>query len=243
MSAAERVVAPDATALAGVVADALVSAMAAAQAARGAAALVLTGGGIGTATLRALAERAESVDWSTVQLWWGDERYLPTGDPERNETGAREALIDALPIDPAQVHPVPGPDASTSVEEAAAYYARELADAGSGGLPVIDVVLLGVGPDAHIASLFPGHPALADDALAVPVHDSPKPPPTRVSLSRRSITAAREVWLLAAGAEKADAVLLAAGTEDPRVAPAGSVTGRERTVWFLDSAAAQRLPA
>lgn len=240
----EVVRAPDAAALADLVAGRLLERLAAAQAERDVASVVLTGGGIGTATLRAVAAAAAGspVDWHRVHVWWGDERYLPAGDPERNETGAREALLDALPLDPALVHVVAGPDRSPDLEASAAAYADELAAAGGGRAPEFDVLMLGVGPDCHVASLFPEHPALADDRLAVPVHGSPKPPPLRVSLSFSTISAAREVWLLAAGAEKADAVALAlvAGAGE-RQAPAAGAEGRERTTWFLDEAAASKL--
>jgi 6-phosphogluconolactonase len=129
------------------------------------------------------------------------------------------------------------------VEEAAAAYAAELTRA-LGPDPTLDVVLLGVGPDAHVASLFPQHPALTDERLVVPVHGSPKPPPVRVSLSMRTITSATEVWLLAAGAEKADAVALAAAPDTTLLqAPASAARGRERTRWFLDDAAAARMSA
>lgn len=233
--------AADSPALAAAAADALVERLRDLLTEQGRASLVLTGGGIGTATLRALGNRAADVDWGRLDLWWGDERYLPEGDPERNETGAREALLHRVPLDPARVHVVAGPDRSGSVEESAAAYATELS-AVLGAAPVLDLVLLGVGPDAHVASLFPGHPALGDDRLVVPVHGSPKPPPVRVSLSMRTITAAREVWLLAAGAEKADAVALAtAPGTTPAQAPASVARGRERTRWFLDDAAAARL--
>ncbi|RKS84207.1 6-phosphogluconolactonase [Motilibacter peucedani] len=237
---------PDASALADAVAERLLARIAEAQQQRGRAAVVLTGGGIGTATLRSVAAAPgrETVDWSRVELWWGDERYLPAGDPDRNDTGADEALLRAVPLDPAKVHRVAGPERSESVEASAADYAEALGAAPArDGLPDLDVLLLGVGPDAHVASLFPEHPAQDADGLAVPVHDSPKPPPTRVSLSWRAIGAAREVWLLAAGGEKASAVAaaLAPGAER-RTTPASGAHGRERTVWFLDDAAAAELP-
>jgi len=214
---------------------------------QGRAALALTGGGIGTATLAALAARAEQVPWDRLEIWWGDERYLPTGNPERNETGAREALLDRVPVDMARVHPVPGPDRSESVEEAAQTYAAELAGVLNPGSPdesvALDIVLLGVGPDAHVASLFPEHPALTDERLVIPVHGSPKPPPVRVSLSMATIQAAAEVWLLAAGPEKADAVARALAPDATLLGtPASAARGRQRTRWFLDDAAAAELP-
>jgi 6-phosphogluconolactonase len=241
VSALEVTGAPDSASLAAVIAEELVARLRVLVAERGTASLALTGGGIGTATLRALRERAEQVDWERLELWWGDERYLPEGDPDRNDTGAREALLDRVPVPAERVHPVPGPDRSDSVEQAAETYTAELT-AVLGAEPVLDLVLLGVGPDAHVASLFPGHPALTDERVAVPVHDSPKPPPVRVSLSMRTITSAREVWLLVAGGEKADAVALATAEGTTYVeAPASAAAGRERTRWFLDDAAGAQL--
>ena len=103
--------------------------------------------------------------------------------------------------------------------------------------------MLGVGPDGHVASLFPGHPALdVDDAIAVAVHDSPKPPPDRIRLTFSALNRARCVWFLVSGEEKADAVAaaLAEGT-DLHDVPAAGVTGHEETIWFLDRDAASRL--
>lgn len=204
--------------------------------------VVLTGGTIGTAVLRAAAHDPlrDAVDWSVVHLWWGDERFAPTGHPDRNETQAREALVDDLPIPAENVHPVPGPDTVGSLEEAAAAYTAELrAHAPEGAeVPDLGVVLLGVGPDAHVASLFPGKATLAETAHgAIAEPDSPKPPPERVSLTLPSLCSARQVWLLAAGEGKADAVSRALSGASREEAPAGSVYGRALTLWLVDAAA------
>ncbi|NVI92483.1 6-phosphogluconolactonase, partial [Actinomadura sp. BRA 177] len=116
--------------------------------------------------------------------------------------------------------------------------------AGGDAVPAFDVLMLGVGPDAHVASLFPGTPALHDERPVVAVRDSPKPPPTRISLTFPSLRAAREVWVLAAGESKAEAVRLglSAGTELVK-APVAGARGRERTLFLLDRAAASGLPA
>lgn len=249
MSVTRTLVLPDSSAVAEAVAARLVSAVLDALADRGVAHVVLTGGGVGTASLAALARLTaiEAVDWSAVHLWWGDERFLPPGDPDRNETQARAALIDALPIPPAQVHPMPaagGGEWGDDPDAAATAYAAELsgwADAtGPVPVPVFDVLMLGVGPDGHVASLFPGHPALdaAPGVTTVGVRESPKPPPLRVSLTFAALHRAREVWLLAAGAEKADAVARALGGADVGTTPAAGARGTEATLWFLDRASA-----
>jgi 6-phosphogluconolactonase len=208
-----------------------------AQRRRGVASLVVTGGGIGTATLSALAT-APGPDWSRVEVWWGDERFVAADHPDRNELQARAALLDRVPVEAALVHPVPARDVARDVTAAAAAYAEALYRAGSGGaVPEFDALMLGVGPDGHVASLFPGlATSVAVDAAAGAVTDAPKPPAERVSLTMPTLCAARTVWLLAAGAEKAAAVA-AARTAGSRL-PAALVRGRESTTWCLDRAAA-----
>jgi 6-phosphogluconolactonase len=241
----------DATLLARAVAARLVTALVDAQAARGSASVVLTGGGIGVATLRELADSParDAVDWDALDVWWGDERFLPAGHRERNETQAREALLDQVPVDPGRVHPMAASDGGDGedLDGAAERYGDELAKASRpedhGPVPTFDVLLLGVGPDGHVASLFPGSPAVYDDRIVIPVRAAPKPPPTRLSLSTTAINAAREVWLIAAGEEKAAAARMALSGAGPTAVPAAGVHGRARTLWLLDRAAASRLPA
>jgi 6-phosphogluconolactonase len=242
---------PDAKLLARAAAAQLAGRIAAAVAARGAASLVLTGGGIGTQILAELAvdQVADAIDWSRCDIWWGDERFLPEGDPGRNETGARAALLDHVGVDPGRVHPMPasdGPDGDDP-EAAAARYAAELraaAPPGHGALPVFDVLLLGIGPEGHVASLFPEMAAVHEtQRTVVAVRGCPKPPPTRLSLTFPAIESAREVWVLASGAEKADAVALALSGSDPAWVPAIGARGRQQTLFLLDEAAAAELPA
>ena len=244
----------DADLLARSVADRLVTRLVDAQAATGRAHVVLTGGGMGSAVLGALRDGPgrDSVDWSRVHVWWGDERFLPAGHADRNETQARAALLDAVPVDPAHVHAVPASDAPgvRDVDDAAARYADELArvarDEGTGrdDVPEFDVLMLGVGPDAHVASMFPEMAAVHEtERTVVGVHGSPKPPPLRVTLTLPAINRAQEVWLVAAGAEKAQAVGLSLSGAGPVQAPAGAVHGRRSTAWLLDRAAAARVPS
>lgn len=216
-----------------------------AQAERGEASVVLTGGRGAAQVYRALgaSPAREAVDWSRVDIWWGDERFLPAGDPDRNETQAREALLDALPLDPARVHPMPpsdGPD-GPDPEAAAARYATELAAAARPGhatLPHFDVLLLGVGEDGHVASVFPEHPAAYETRPVSAVRGSPKPPPVRITLTLPAINTAGEVWLMVTGRDKAGAVGMALAGAGPVQVPAAGVQGLDRTLWLLDRAAA-----
>lgn len=250
MSTPEVLVHHEAGLLAKAAAARLVTRMVDVQAAAGSASLVLTGGGIGTAVLAELAAAParDAVDWGRLDIWWGDERFLPVGHRERNETGARQALLRHLDMDPARVHAMPGtggPDGDDP-EAAAARYAAWLSRAtrpeDHGPVPSFDVLLLGIGTDGHVASLFPGLPALYDERPVVAVRGAPKPPPTRLTLTLPAIQCAREVWVLAAGTEKAGAVRLALSDVGPVQVPAAGARGRQRTLFLLDRGAAGRLP-
>jgi 6-phosphogluconolactonase len=219
------------------------------QAAQRSASIVLTGGGIGVATLEALRESpaVNAIQWDRLDVWWGDERFVPSDDADRNETQARRALLDHVPVDPARVFPMgasDGPDAEP--EGAAERYAELLRGRATpedhGPVPSFDVLLLGVGPEGHVASIFPESPAVYDDRPVVAVHGCPKPPPLRVSLTLPSIRAAREVWVIAAGESKAEAAQMALSGAGEVQVPAAGVVGRSRTLWLLDDGAASRLP-
>ncbi|KJE23620.1 6-phosphogluconolactonase [Frankia torreyi] len=230
------------------------------QAARGEASVVLTGGGIGIALLRAVRTNpaVDAVDWSRVDVWWGDERFVPADSPDRNDRQAREALLDHIPVDPKRVFPmghhaaqtaggdVEGSTAASGYadpESAGAEYAALLAGRAAPGaaVPVFDVVLLGLGPEGHVASLFPNSPAVVATEPVVAVHDCPKPPPERISLTLPTIQSAREVWVIVAGEEKAGAVAASFSGAGPIDVPATGAVGRERTLWLVDRAAASRL--
>jgi 6-phosphogluconolactonase len=171
------------------------------------------------------------------------------GDPERNETGARAALLDRVAVPPERVHAMPTPEESGGdVDSAAEAYAEALKRAARpddhGDAPSFDVLMLGIGPDGHVASLFPEQPALHDTRACTAVRGAPKPPPTRITLTLSAICLAKEVWILASGAEKASAVRLALTDGAGAVqVPAAGARGRERTLFLLDEAAAAKLPA
>ncbi|NKX55862.1 6-phosphogluconolactonase [Arthrobacter mobilis] len=238
--------------LAATAAGRLVAKLAALQAERGEATVVLTGGTLGIAMLAAVgeAESVADVDWSRVNFWWGDERFVAKDSPDRNELQARAALLDRLALDPARVHPFGAADEFTGPDAAAAAYADELREAarvdGAGAdaaVPRFDVLLLGIGPDAHIASLFPEMAGIRETArTVVGVHGSPKPPPERVSLTLGAINSADEIWLVAGGKDKAGAVGLALAGASPVQVPAAGVRGRRQTLWLLDEQAAAEVP-
>jgi 6-phosphogluconolactonase len=242
------VVARDKEVLAASVAARLLVRLIDAQARHGTASLVLTGGGVGISVLEhvAASPARAAVDWRQVDVWWGDERFVPADDPERNELQARRALLDRVDVDPARVHAMGaagGPDGD-DVDAAAARYADELAAAApaDADVPPFDVLLLGMGPEGHTASIFPESPAAHDERTAFGVHGCPKPPPTRVSLGFSAINAAREVWVVAAGAEKAPLAALALGGAGRVQVPVAGVRGRTETLWLLDEGAAGALP-
>lgn len=237
----------DAEALVAAAGDRLVGAIEAAIAARGRALIVLTGGGTGIGLLRRVGEHAQRIDWAKVQVFFGDDRFVPTDDDERNVKQADEALLSHVDIPTDNVHAMAASDGEfgDDLDVAALAYEQVLAaHAGPGEpAPAFDVHLLGMGPEGHINSLFPDTPAVRETArLVLPIHDSPKPPPRRITLTLPAVQSSREVWLVASGAAKAGAVAAAVGGADPVSVPAAGALGREKTVWLLTSDAATKLP-
>ncbi len=209
--------------------------------------VVLTGGSMGGTVLVAVRESParHSVDWSRVHFWWGDERWVPVGDADRNDRLSRESLLDALQLPEGNVHPFPAADQGLTLDEAADAYAAELARFGAEGLahPIFDIVFLGVGPDGHIASLFPHRSGIrVVDRTVIPVRESPKPPPERLSLTRPVINSSQRVWLVLAGADKAAALGLALAGASRDEVPVAGIKGRRRTVFFVDQDAAAEVP-
>jgi 6-phosphogluconolactonase len=230
---------PDATTLATAVAGELLTRLADAQAAGHDPQIALTGGGIAEAVHRELARLSpgSGVDWTRVVVWWGDERFVDRDSEDRTAKGARAAVLDSLGA--TRVHEVPSSDDAADVAAAAAAYSDAIRTHGAGEL---DVVMLGVGPDGHVASLFPGHPALEADGIAEGVTASPKPPPERVTLTFATLNRARAVWFLVSGEPKAAAVAAALAPDGTvQEIPARGVSGRDETIWFLDHEAASRL--
>jgi 6-phosphogluconolactonase len=229
----------DPDALADAVAAALIARLAEVQAEGRVPSVALTGGSIAERIHRAVATSIDGldVDWSEVDFYFGDERYVDTWSEERNALAARRDLLDQVEVDPARVHEMPASDSGLTLEEAAAAYSDTVHAHGTGEF---DVVMLGMGPDGHVASLFPGHPALdVDDRITVAVTGSPKPPPERLSLTFAALNRTRAVWFVVSGEAKADAVARARRSgADRHDVPAAGVAGREETIWWVDTAAA-----
>ncbi|WP_235831564.1 6-phosphogluconolactonase [Gordonia zhaorongruii] len=216
-----------------------VDALTSAQEARGTASIALTGGSNGIGLLRALAGNYGTVDWSRVEIYWGDDRFVPATHPERNSGQAFEALLNHVPVDPERVHVMAPSDGAfgDDIDAAASDYARLV-----GSDTVFDVHLLGMGGEGHVNSLFPGTPATAEDlSPVVAVTDSPKPPPRRITLTFPVINRSRQVWFLVSGADKADAVSAAHGGASRTDWPCAGAHGTEDTVWFVDAAAGAQL--
>ena len=237
----------DKPALAAAVAARFIKRMRETLAEKPAAHVVLTGGTMGEAVLAAVAAspNRDAVDWSRITFWWGDERYLPAGDPDRNETQSRRAMLDALDLADTQIKAFPALGEHATLADAAEAYAAELAAAAPVGAahPVFDLTFLGVGPDGHVASLFPDHAAVRDrENVVLAEPDSPKPPPARLTLTLPVINSSDRVWLVMAGADKAGALGLALADANPADVPAAGVRGRLRTVFFVDRDAAAEVP-
>lgn len=217
------------------VGNAISSTLAAAIEARGIAHLVLTGGTVGIAILDGI--NSQAVDWSRVHVWWGDERFVDDSSSERNCNQAA-AFIDRIDIPAENIHRAPSTATESTVDHAAASYATELRRFASDGnaTPTFNLTLLGMGPDAHIASLFPNRNDGDGYASVCPVRDSPKPPPERISLTYEAINASESVWLLVADPAKASALNDAMRHADNVAYPASCVHGTRETVLWSDDA-------
>ncbi|WP_456694895.1 6-phosphogluconolactonase [Aeromicrobium sp. P5_D10] len=198
--------------------------------------IVLTGGTIAIEAYRHIT--TGDVDWADVDFYWGDERFVPAGHADRNDQQARDAFLTRLGVPETGIHPMPAHGCDLSMAEAADGYADILPQ------EPFDLVLLGMGPDGHIASLFPGFPQLDEtERRAVEVFDSPKPPPQRISLTYPALNRAQSVWLLVSGEAKAAVVAQAVDGADKAQIPASGVRGATETLWLLDEDAAKEITA
>jgi len=209
--------------------------------------VILTGGSVGIAVLESINSSAarDTIDWSRVSFWWGDERWVPAAHPDRNEGQARTALLDHIAVPAENVHPFGASDAGLTLEEASLAYSSELAELAPFGalLPRFDITFLGVGPDGHVASLFPhGTGIRENESSVISVRNSPKPPSERLSLTRPVLNSSDRVWMVLAGGDKASALGLALAGASRDEVPAAGIKGRKRTVFFVDRDAAAEVP-
>jgi 6-phosphogluconolactonase len=207
--------------------------------ARGVAHVALAGGTTPRRAYELLAARAS--DWSGVEIWFGDERAVGPRDPESNYRMVAETLLAGEPEAIPRVHRIVG---ERGADEAADAYTAELLDRlplDEHGTPVLDLALLGLGPEGHTASLFPGSPVLEATGVCAAVHGAPKPPPDRITLTVRALRAARRILFLATGADKAKAVEGLLDEPDPSL-PASLLAG-PRTELIVDSAAGRAITA
>jgi 6-phosphogluconolactonase len=227
---------PDADALAGAIAQRIVDRLVQVQQSGRTPSIVLTGGTIAIAAYERI--QPGDVDWTDVDVYWGDERFVPSGHADRNDQQARDAFLARLDVPASRVHAMPASDEGfPSIGAAADAHAAVLPD------DAFDLVLLGVGPDGHIASLFPGFAQVHEtERRVVDVEGSPKPPPERISLTLPAINNARSVWLVVSGDGKSEAVARALADGTLNDTPASGAHGTDETVWLLDQAAASRLP-
>jgi len=220
------------------VAEQLLTEIISAVASRGRSEVAVTGGTVGIGVLAAVLrdERVHDVEWSRVHVWWGDERFVPEGHADRNDQQAREALFDHVPIPTENLHTFPA-EHGQSVEQAKNDFLARY----PGGFPEFDVALNGIGPDGHVASLFPGR----DHGGSVPViavQDSPKLPTERLTFTFAVLNNSRHVWIVASGEDKADAIMRIAVDAPADETPAAGLHGVSDTVVWLDAAAAGLLP-
>lgn len=249
-TAPQTIVHPDADALAADVAARALATLAQVQQRRDRAALALTAGSIMEAVWTAIAADPahDSVDWSRVDVFWADERFVPSASADRNDGPANRILFDHPPFEAARLYPMPSSDGpyGEDLDAAADGYAQGLRGArradDTGDIPSFDVLLLGLGPDGHCASLFPDHPGTHNDSgPVIAVRNSPKPPPERLSLSFTGLDAANEIWFVASGSGKAHAVALAHSGADRVHVPSAGPKGKSRTLWLIDQDAAAEL--
>ena len=198
----------------------------------------LTGGTVGIKTLAVWAAhpRRDEIDYSRVHFWWGDERFVASDSKDRNFVQAWDALLQHISVPRENLHEFPSSDNGLTLAEGASLFDAHFAEVS----PRIVFAFMGMGPDGHIASLFPGKSYADDGANIIAEADSPKPPAERLSLSYDAINAIEEIWFTVAGADKAEAVEIAFSDRPERL-PVGCVRAKSRNVWFIDDAAAASL--
>lgn len=223
--------------LAGLIASRLLARVLELQKERDEVHVCLTGGSTADLLYERFAELAvkAELDLPRLHLWWGDERFVAATDPDRNSLQAISRLARTLSVQTAKIHMMAAKEGRADPHDAAAEYAAELGDVR------FNITLLGMGPDGHVASIFPNHPSFDPTSKSViGVTDSPKPPSERISLTLPTLSRSDEVWFMATGAAKAP--MISRAIEGDATIPAGHPRGTIATYWFLDEAAASKLP-
>jgi len=198
--------------------------------------VALTGGTVGILTLEVLArsQASNQIDFSKVHFWWGDERFVSSDSSDRNANQARVALLDATAVSESNIHEFPSTDSGLNIDQARDHFEQELLKAFEGNTPSMDLTIMGMGPDGHVASLFPGMNSASK--IVVAVHNSPKPPLQRLSLSMDVINASTKIIFVVSGIDKSESV--EAVHKDPECdLPAARVAAKGLTLWIIDEAA------
>jgi len=198
--------------------------------------LALTGGTVGIKTLEALAQEPEfaGLDLKRIHFWWGDERYVQENSADRNARQANEALLSKVQIPAANIHEFPATNSGLNVAEAAITFQQEIDDVFGALEPKMNLTILGMGPDGHIASLFPGVDYGSTDVVSI--SSSPKPPSERLSFSYELINRSGKIVFVVSGIDKASAIEKI-HTETDCDLPAARVSATGETIWFIDEAA------
>lgn len=200
--------------------------------------IALTGGSVGILTLSTLLQQPdlERLDLSRVHFWWGDERYVESSSPDRNAVQAREAMLAKLSIPETNIHEFPATDNSANLQEAKIEFLQEVRKHFEDDFPVFDLTILGMGPDGHIASLFPGHESKASGEIVVAESNSPKPPAERLSFSYEVLNSSSKIVFVVSGLDKAEAINAVHTNEECNL-PAAQIQAVGETIWFIDEAA------
>jgi 6-phosphogluconolactonase len=198
--------------------------------------VALTGGTVGIKTLEALAENDEfqGLDFTRVHFWWGDERYVAEDSVDRNANQAKDAMLSKIKVPAENIHEFPSSDAGLAVADAAVAFNLELSGYFTEGKPTMDITIMGMGPDGHVASLFPGHSHGIVDVVSE--SDSPKPPSERLSFSYGMLNRSKKMIFVVSGIDKAEAVEQV-HTNEVCDLPAAKVSAAGETIWFIDEAA------
>lgn len=198
--------------------------------------IALTGGTVGILTLEVLGKAIteQNLDISKVHFWWGDERFVESNSKDRNFIQAKTAMPNVLGTESAKIHAFPASDEGLDLESARRHFTQHIKDVLGESQPAMDLTILGMGPDGHVASLFPG--MNHDGDLVVAVDNSPKPPPERLSFSLDLINRSDKIIFVVAGIDKAEAVESVHKNPECDL-PAAKVEAKDQTLWIIDEAA------